>query len=246
MKTDSIFHGFFLQFPEAGEVLLKEQEITYAYTFRSVEIKEQAFRLGGIFAPADESLPIRFLEVQFQKDFDFYTRFFGEIFLYLRQHKSENDWQAVALFPSAQLDPGEQPHYREFFDSGRLRRIYLDELPASVVDRFPVNVLKIILVPEHKVREGAEGLIKRVPSMVPDQKRQRAYVELLIGMLRQKLKHISQEQVMKMTAPILSDIRASRLYREIAEEGRREGLAIGIKKGFEQGIEKGIKVLKRE
>jgi len=59
------------------------------YQFRSVEIKQTAFRIDGLFAPpeADTVSPLFFVEVQFSGESDFYSRFFAEIFLYLRQYQ---------------------------------------------------------------------------------------------------------------------------------------------------------------
>ena len=52
MKTDKIFYTLFQIFPELLFQLL-EQPATLAqtYQFQSVEIKELAFRLDGIFLP---------------------------------------------------------------------------------------------------------------------------------------------------------------------------------------------------
>ena len=61
-----------------------------AYDFASVELKQTAFRIYGVFLPTNnqEKIPIYFVEVQFQRDEDFYSRFFSEIFLYLHLYAS--------------------------------------------------------------------------------------------------------------------------------------------------------------
>jgi len=55
---------------------------------------------------------IYFLEVQFQPNEDFYWRFFTEIFAYIGQYKPKNDWLAVAVFVTRNLDPGLPTAYR--------------------------------------------------------------------------------------------------------------------------------------
>jgi predicted transposase/invertase (TIGR01784 family) len=99
VKTDSIFYRFFQEFPGIFfELIGNTPETASNYQFSSVEIKQTAFRIDGVFLPArgDEN-PIYFVEVQFQPEPDFYSRFLTEIFLYLRQNKPQNDWCAVVI-----------------------------------------------------------------------------------------------------------------------------------------------------
>jgi predicted transposase/invertase (TIGR01784 family) len=90
MKTDSIFYRLFLELPGVYFQLIGQSpNMADYYEFRSVEIKQTAFRLDGVLIPKTESptTPVRFCEVQMQKDTTFYRRFFAEIFLYLyREH----------------------------------------------------------------------------------------------------------------------------------------------------------------
>lgn len=86
MKTDSIFYRLFQTAP--GILLqLAEASTTQAenYEFRSVELKQTAFRIDGVLLPigASADRPVYFAEVQFQKDQQLYHRFFAEMFLYL-------------------------------------------------------------------------------------------------------------------------------------------------------------------
>ncbi len=83
MKTDKIFYTLFQVFPELLFQLLGESpNMAQNYQFKSVEIKELAFRLDGVFIPdADHpDYPLYFVEIQFQKDEDFYWRFITQIF----------------------------------------------------------------------------------------------------------------------------------------------------------------------
>lgn len=90
MKTDTLFYRLFKNAPE---LLLELAELNTAepqsYRFCSEEIKQTAFRLDGILTPVekDSELPLIFVEVQFQPDKHFYSRFFCEIFFYLHQNK---------------------------------------------------------------------------------------------------------------------------------------------------------------
>ena len=90
MKTDSLFYRLFQNFPPfLFELIGVSVANSEHYQFRSVEIKQTAFRIDGLFAPpeADTVSPLFFVEVQFSGESDFYSRFFAEIFLYLRQYQ---------------------------------------------------------------------------------------------------------------------------------------------------------------
>ncbi|MDZ7360055.1 MAG: Rpn family recombination-promoting nuclease/putative transposase [candidate division KSB1 bacterium] len=223
MKTDSIINRFFREFPSEFFALIGEnQQKAERYEFVSVEVKEQAFRFDGVFKPKTNEDRLYFFEAQFKKDADFYLRFFGEVAVYLRQNQPENPWQATVLFPTPEFDPGVHQHYREFFESGRIKRIYLAELPAEVIERFPLNLLKILIDSNQEALATAETIIRQLPLQVQDEKTQETIVELLFNLLLNKLPQMSRTEIEKMFEPFLSDIKKSRAYQEIAEEGRQE------------------------
>lgn len=131
MKTDTIFYQLFQTFPSCFfELIGQPTSEVDAYQFTSVEIKQLAFRIDGLFLPAADSphQPIYFVEVQFQPDSKFYSRFFGEIFLYLRQYELPNDWRAVVVYAKRSLDPGVPMQYRGLLMSQQVQRVYLNEL----------------------------------------------------------------------------------------------------------------------
>ncbi len=152
MKTDSFLHRFFREFRGAFFTLIGDDERkAERYDFTSVEVKEQAFRFDGIFKPQAEQDPLFFFEAQFQPEDDFYLRYFGEIAVYLRQNKTAHPWRAVVLFPTKDFDPGVHPHYWEFFESGRIRRVHLLDLPEEMLKKFPLNLFRIVLDSEQEV-----------------------------------------------------------------------------------------------
>jgi predicted transposase/invertase (TIGR01784 family) len=82
MRRDTIFYQLFKQFPSLIFELVDEKPPTAAeYQFDSIEVKETAFRIDGVFLPPDHANPkiAFFAEVQFQDDPDLYHRFFTEI-----------------------------------------------------------------------------------------------------------------------------------------------------------------------
>ena len=223
MKTDSFFYRFFREYPWAFFALIGEDERkARKYKFTSVEVKEQAFRFDGVFLPKTNTDPLHFTEVQFRKETDFYARFFGEIFLYLRQNQPPNNWRAVVFFPNAAVDPGIHPHYQEFFESGRLQRIYLTQLLKEYPEKFPLNLFQVILASEQEVAATVKRIVRQLPGQIPDKKERENIVELLVNLLMDKLPQLPLKEIKKMVEPLLSNIKKSRAYREMAEEAKQE------------------------
>ena len=76
MRRDSIFYKLFKQFPGLlFELVDSPPTAAEQYQFESVEVKETAFRMDGVFLPPDNAAEqiVFFAEVQFQKDEDFFA-----------------------------------------------------------------------------------------------------------------------------------------------------------------------------
>lgn len=128
-----------------------------------MEVKQTAFSIDGIFLPNRESDRIYFVEVQFQPPQEFYSRFLAEIFSYLQQNKRENDWRAIIFSPSSSTDAANIKHYREFFESGRVRPIYLNQLSSEALENsIAIKTVELIVAPESKTIEQAKDLLDRV------------------------------------------------------------------------------------
>jgi predicted transposase/invertase (TIGR01784 family) len=163
VQTDKIFYSLFQAFPSIFFAIIGENTInTNAYEFVSIEVKETAFRIDGVFIPKNESAeePIYFVEVQFQLDANFYRRFFAEIFLYLRQNPSVNFWRAVVIYPQRSLDPNDQQPYRLLLDSSQVQRIYLNELGTAAEDSLQLAIVQLIIASEETaVNQGRELIL---------------------------------------------------------------------------------------
>jgi predicted transposase/invertase (TIGR01784 family) len=138
MKTDTIFYTLFQSLPGVlFELLEQSPAVALHYQFTSVEIKELARRIDGLFLPKPDfpEDPMYFVEVQFQCDDDIYWRIITEAFLYINQYKPQRRWQAVLLFAQRSLDPGVPFIYQTSLTQQQIRIIYLDELndvPSSI------------------------------------------------------------------------------------------------------------------
>ena len=196
---------------------------TSAYQFRSVEIKETAFRLDGVFFPPPKAphLPLFFVEVQFQSDADFYSRFMTEIFLYLRQYQPTAPWRAVVIYPSRRVDIAQTRHYEELLNSERVRRLYIDELSAEGSESLGVRLVQLVVTPEAEAVAAARSLVAQTRNL--DDNQQPQILDLIETIIVYKLPSLSREEIQQMLGFTDIDIKQTRFYQDVFAEGRQEG-----------------------
>ncbi|MEH1933442.1 MAG: Rpn family recombination-promoting nuclease/putative transposase [Nostoc sp.] len=222
MKTDSIFYRLFQEFPGIFfELIGNSPETAEAYKFSSIEIKQTAFRIDGVFLPTEgEENPIYFVEVQFQTDTEIYSRLFSEIFLYLRQNKPKNSWRGVVIYPNRSLDTADIKNYSEFFTSGRVSRIYLDELGETASLPVGIATMKLVVDEEDTAITSARQLIGRTQQEINIEPQRRQLLELIETILVYKFPKMSRKEIEGMFG--LSDLKQTRVYQEGKQEGGRE------------------------
>jgi predicted transposase/invertase (TIGR01784 family) len=220
MHTDTIFYQIFLTFHTLlFELLGQPAENAEGYHFTSAEVKEKSFRFDGIFMPDSVEKPIYFVEVQFQYKADFYWELITEINIYLNQYKPEQDWQAVALFPKRSLDVDKLTNYQqELVNSGRIKRIYLDELPSGSIG---MGLIELIISKENQSQELVKNLMARTKTEINNDSERQGIIELLESVLMSKFSQLSRQEIEAMF--LLSDIKQTRVYQEAKEEGEQEG-----------------------
>ncbi|MCA1904176.1 MAG: Rpn family recombination-promoting nuclease/putative transposase, partial [Cyanobacteria bacterium KgW148] len=208
MKTDTLFYKIFQTFPQLVFQLL-DRDVVPGYAFTSVEVKEKGFRFDGIFAPPPASSePIYFIEVQFQFNPDFYWQFLSEIFLYLNQQKPQQNWQAAAIFPSARQDVKELASiHQELINSGRVVRIYLDEITDRVSPE--LGMIKLITCRE----DEAVAVVKEIRSSTTDED----IIRFIGDILFYKFPKLSRREIEIMFA--LEDLRQTKVFQEAKDEG---------------------------
>ena len=228
MHTDTIFYQIFLTFHTLlFEILGEPTENARDYKFTSVEVKEKAFRFDGIFMADSVEKPIYFVEVQFQQKPDFYWELIAEINIYLNQFKPVQDWQAVALFAKRSLDVGELTTYQqELINSGRIKRIYLDELPPGSIG---MGLIELIVSKEAQAPELVKTLLDRTKTEVENDREKQGIIELLETVLLSKFSQLSRQEIEAMF--LVSDIKQTRVYQEAKQEGRQEGREEGKQNG---------------
>lgn len=220
MRTDTIFYQLFLTFHSLlFELLGQPEETASSYQFTSVEVKEKAFRFDGIFMPETVDRPIYFVEVQFQTTPEFYWEFIAEINIYLNQYKPVQDWQAVAIFARRSLEPKTLTSYQqELIASGRIVRIYLDELASGSIG---MGLIQLIISKEAQAPEIVKQLVQRTKAEIIDSTVKQNIIELLESVLVSKFSKLSRQEIEAMF--LLSDIKQTRVYQEARLEGNLEG-----------------------
>ncbi|KAM3090106.1 Rpn family recombination-promoting nuclease/putative transposase [Phormidesmis sp. 146-35] len=222
MKTDSIFYRLFQTFPSIFfELIGQEPSEASAYEFSSVELKQTAFRIDGLFLPIiDSTQPIFFLEVQFQKDPTFYARFFCEIFLYLRLYAPTKPWRAIAVFAKRSLEPTEILPYQSLLELPQVTRLYLNELGDLADSSLGISIIQLVVETKRQTPRRVRQLIEKARSQLADQRLQQEVLDLIETIVLYKLPKISRQEFAEMFS--LSDLKKTRYYREVKEEVREE------------------------
>jgi predicted transposase/invertase (TIGR01784 family) len=201
MKTDTIFYTLLQNLPSVlFELLEQSPTLALHYEFSSVEIKELARRIDGLFLPKVEypQDPIYFVEVQFQRDDDLYWRLITEAFLYLNQYRPQQRWQAVVLWAKRSIDPGIPVTYQTSLAAGQIHVVYLDEL-GDTSSSIGLGIIKLVVASEDEAVQEARSLINQVQQA--DTANRRNLLELVERMLIG-----------------LTEWRQTRFYQEVEEE----------------------------
>jgi predicted transposase/invertase (TIGR01784 family) len=145
MRRDSIFYQLFRQSPALlFELLPQPPTRAQEYIFEAIEIKETGFRIDGVFLPPEPSGIVYFCEVQFQLDELLYERMNSEIGIYVYRHREQlSNWQAVVIYPSRNVEQSRIDTVQEILASGRIQRVYLDEL--GEVETIPIGLGVMVL-----------------------------------------------------------------------------------------------------
>ncbi|MEH2392252.1 MAG: Rpn family recombination-promoting nuclease/putative transposase [Nostoc sp.] len=224
MQTDKIFYSLFQAFPSIFFTIIGDPTVNVnAYEFVSVELKETAFRIDGVFIPKNQTInqPLYFVEVQFQVDSTFYRRFFAEIFLYLRQNGSVNFWRAVVIYPQRSLDPTDRLPYELLLNSSQVQRIYLDELDTGE-NSLEVAIVKLIIEREETAVGKGRELILQARQQLTDEATRKQIVELIETILLYKFTRLSREELAEMLG-IDDEFKKTRMYQSIKQDGLEEG-----------------------
>lgn len=195
------------------------QTLRERYRFDSVEVKETAFRIGGVFLPPDDAKfkVIFFSEVQLQKKENLYKRFFAELFVSL--HRAEidyDDWGGVLIFGSRSVEPSSSVWYRSLLESPQVFRIYLNEIEHWQNPPLAIEIVLLAMSSETETPDRARALLDRSGQ----EGRQQNILELISTIMRYGFSTLAWEAVAMMLD--IQDVRLeeTRAYQEIEEKVR--------------------------
>lgn len=222
MKTDSLFYLLFETAPSILFELIGQPALAPGYTFESIELKQTAFRIDGVFLPPEGSeQPVYFVEVQFQKDPLLYRRLFAEVFLFLQKHPDIQQWRAVAIYPRASLEPDDRAAYGCLLQSNQCQRVYLDKLDPS--ESVTLGLVKLIVEPANTAISLGKQLMQQVREKPLPNLSTETILNILETIIVYKFPHLTSQEVASMFA--ISDLKKTKVYAEAYQEGRLEALA---------------------
>ncbi|WP_373542281.1 Rpn family recombination-promoting nuclease/putative transposase [Chamaesiphon sp.] len=234
MRRDTIFYQLFRQSPTLLFDLIDRPPSNAAqYIFDSIEVKETAFRIDGVFVPPNSSGIVYFCEVQFQLDELLYERMLSEISIYTyRQRERFSDWQAVVIYPSRSIEQSQRAVVREILTSGRIIRVYLDEL--GTVQELPTGLGLMVLTTLEG--DAAKAEARR---LVGQAQGSRDIINLVSTIVLYKFDTLSRDEVDLMLG---IELQQTRVYRDAFAEGEVRGLERGLQQ--ERGLV--LKLLNRK
>jgi predicted transposase/invertase (TIGR01784 family) len=216
MKTDVIFYELIKELPQIFfELIDKPDTNPDIYTFIAPEIKQQSFRLDGLFTTIKgfENEPLYFVELQTYKDEEFYERLFGEIFVYFRQYKPANsDWYAIVVYDKRINETPAHPRYQALVEQ-HLRCIYLNELSTTADDSLGVGIAKLFVESPKKATSLAQQLITQAREDFPDENLQTKVLAFIQAIVVYKFPNLSLEEIEVMLD--LDAFKNTRLYESI-------------------------------
>jgi predicted transposase/invertase (TIGR01784 family) len=222
VRTDTIYYQLFKRFPSLLFTLIGHSpQRPKDYRFESIEVKETAFRIDGVFLPPEDISPkvVYFAEIQFQPDDFLYFRLFAEIMMYLNRNRDRfDDWFGVVIFPSRSLEPDNLTLHRALLDSLQVQRIYLDELGNPSTQSVGIQLMQLTIAAEAQATEQARLLIEQVNQGDGGDFSKNEIIDMICTIAVYKFSKLSRSEVEAMLGLRLED---TRVYQEAKlEEGQ--------------------------
>ncbi|NET58979.1 MAG: Rpn family recombination-promoting nuclease/putative transposase [Symploca sp. SIO2E6] len=220
MRTDNLFYKVFQTLPGAlFELLGYNTTLAQKYTFKSVELKELAKRIDGVFLPKTDGDPVYFVEVQFQPDPKLYYRIMQEAFVYLGQNSWQYGWQAVVFWAKRSLDPGIPMCYDVLVQGGHLRVFYLEDTPDTS-NSIGLGLVRLVVEQTSNVENRVKQLERCARALPVAQ--QRNMIELVEQALVYKFPDRPWRELEAMFG--LTEWKQTRFYKEVKAEGIQQGI----------------------
>jgi predicted transposase/invertase (TIGR01784 family) len=229
MHTDALFYRLFQERPATVfELTGLPYDQNAGYRLSAVEVKQTAFRLDGLLAPAQgtSDAPVIFVEAQFQPKPDFYARWFAAIFLYLFRHDVTRPWRAVVVYPDRGTDQDIPPAYAPLADAGLLHRVFLTDFLKTEAAAVGVRLARLVLLDRAKAAAEARALATTAGT----QAERFEMLDLIETILVYKFPTLTREEIKTMLHLPDTDLKQTRFYQEVFAEGQKEGREEGAQR----------------
>lgn len=214
MKTDKLFYRIFLNQPSLISELIPEIPENCEFDYSAPVVKEKEFRLDGLLTPLgdDENVPLVFLEAQMQKDTEFYSRYFGGIFVYIHQYKVKRNWRGLLILNDRNQDLGSEIPHQDLLDK-RVQRLFLSDLLRQENLSPNLALLKLIVTPENQAVSEANQILESATNKEEFNLR----LDLVEAILVNKFPQLTIEQIQKMINLREADITQTRFYQQVVQ-----------------------------
>ncbi len=119
------------------------------------------------------------------------------------------------------------PFQQELVNSGRIKRIYLDEIPTGSIG---MGLIELILSKETQAPELVQNLMKRTKTEISNNTERQGIIDLLESVLVSKFSQLSRQEIEAMF--LVSDIKQTRVYQEAKQDGEMILLMRQLSKRF--------------
>ncbi|WP_308256358.1 DUF2887 domain-containing protein [Geminocystis sp. GBBB08] len=184
------------------------------FDYSAPVVKEKELRLDGLLTPLedDDNLPLVFLEAQMQKDTEFYSRYFGGIFIYIHQYKVKRNWRGLLILNDRNQDLGSEIPY-QYLLNNQVQRLFLSDLLTAENLSPNLALLKLIVTPENKVVSEANKILESAENKEDFNLR----LDLVEAILVNKFPQLTIEQIQKMINLREADITQTRFYQQVVQ-----------------------------
>jgi hypothetical protein len=124
----------------------------------------------------------------------------------------------VIIVALSRVESSNIQRYQDLLTSGRVNRIYLDELENINQNSLGIATIQLIIAKENRAIETARELIERVRTQLPQPQNLLQLIEMI---LVYKLPRLSRREIEAMFS--LDELKQTRYFQDVREEGKLEG-----------------------
>ncbi|MDF5727254.1 MAG: Rpn family recombination-promoting nuclease/putative transposase [Rhizonema sp. PD38] len=233
MKTDILFYELIRELPQVFFELIGKSDVNpNNYEFTASEVKQQSFRLDGIFSTVEgfDNEPLYFVELQTYKDYEFYERLFGEIFVYFRQYQPPNsEWYAIVIYDRRSNEILPHPRYQLLMEN-YVRCIYLNEL-SSDDESIGMGIAKLFVETPKKTASLAQRLVNKARQELTDENLRLKVLAFIQSIVVYKFPNLTQKEIEAMLN-LSDDIEKTGYFQSVLKITKLKVVPALLKKGL--------------